>query len=138
MMPLQSIVRVRRTYNQWVANQTLEDMRCALPPRAPGVGRPSALAMTALGGISFLALEVIGATITLSVGFTNAVAAILVVGPRDLPYQSADLDLHRKIRCRYRSAHAGAGFGYLGSTLTSLIYASFTFIFLAIEAAIMA
>src|SRR5690606_22621815 len=32
----------------------------------------------------------------------------------------------------------GGGFGYLGSTLTSLIYASFTFIFFAIEAAILA
>ena len=32
----------------------------------------------------------------------------------------------------------GAGFGYIGSTVTSLIYASFTFLFLAIEAAIMA
>lgn len=32
----------------------------------------------------------------------------------------------------------GAGFGYLGSTVTSLIYASFTFIFFATEAAIMA
>ena len=31
----------------------------------------------------------------------------------------------------------GAGFGYIGSTITSLIYASFTFIFFAIEAAIM-
>ena len=31
-----------------------------------------------------------------------------------------------------------AGFGYLGSTITSLIYASFTFIFLALEATIMA
>ncbi|MBU2408101.1 MAG: hybrid sensor histidine kinase/response regulator, partial [Gammaproteobacteria bacterium] len=32
----------------------------------------------------------------------------------------------------------GAGFGYIGSTLTSLIYASFTFIFFALEAAVMA
>ena len=31
----------------------------------------------------------------------------------------------------------GAGFGYLGSTLTSLVYASFTFIFFALEAAIL-
>ena len=31
----------------------------------------------------------------------------------------------------------GAGFGYLGSTFTSLIYASFTFIFFALEAAIL-
>src|SRR5690606_34286677 len=32
----------------------------------------------------------------------------------------------------------GAGFGYLGSTITSLVYAGFTFIFFALEAAIMA
>ncbi len=32
----------------------------------------------------------------------------------------------------------GAGFGYIGSTITSLIYAGFTFLFFAIEAAIMA
>jgi purine-cytosine permease-like protein len=32
----------------------------------------------------------------------------------------------------------GAGFGYFGSTLTSLIYASFTFIFFALEGSIMA
>ena len=32
----------------------------------------------------------------------------------------------------------GAGFGYIGSTITSLIYASFTFIFFALEAVIMA
>ena len=32
----------------------------------------------------------------------------------------------------------GAGFGYLGSTITSLVYASFTFIFFALEAAVMA
>ena len=31
----------------------------------------------------------------------------------------------------------GAGFGYIGSTVSSLIYASFTFIFFALEAAIM-
>ena len=32
----------------------------------------------------------------------------------------------------------GAGFGYIGSTITSLIYASFTFLFFALEATIMA
>jgi hypothetical protein len=40
------------------------------------------------------------------------------------------------MRHRYRSADRGAGFGYIGSTITSLIYASFTFIFFAIEAVI--
>ncbi len=32
----------------------------------------------------------------------------------------------------------GAGFGYIGSTITSLIYATFTFIFFALEGVIMA
>lgn len=35
-------------------------------------------------------------------------------------------------------SHAGASFGYLGSSITSLVYASFTFIFLAFEATILA
>ena len=80
----QRIDRVRRQYNQWVANQTLEDY--ALRFTAKSARRWSSLrvANTALGAISFLALEAIGGTITLSCGFTNAVAAILAVGASDL------------------------------------------------------
>ncbi|UEM18855.1 response regulator [Skermanella mucosa] len=138
MAALQKIVRVRRTYNQWVANQTLEDF--ALRFTAKGARRWSALrvANTALGAISFLALEAIGGTVTLNYGFTNAMAAILAVGllifftALPISYYAArygvDIDLLTR----------GAGFGYIGSTITSLIYASFTFIFFAIEAAIMA
>ena len=44
-----------------------------------GAGRRLRVANTALGGISFLALEAIGGTITMSYGFTNAVVAILLV-----------------------------------------------------------
>ncbi len=138
MSARQRIVRVRRQYNQWVANQTLEDY--ALRFTAKGARRWSVarVANTALGSISFLALEAIGGTITVSYGFTNATAAILAVGLLiiltgiPITYYAArygvDIDLLTR----------GAGFGYLGSTLTSLIYASFTFIFFAIEAAIMA
>ncbi|GEO37740.1 hybrid sensor histidine kinase/response regulator [Skermanella aerolata] len=138
MAPLQKIVRVRRTYNQWVANQTLEDF--ALRFTAKGARRWSALrvANTALGAISFLALEAIGGTVTLNYGFTNAMAAIIAVSilifvtALPISYYAArygvDIDLLTR----------GAGFGYIGSTITSLIYASFTFIFFAIEAAIMA
>ncbi len=134
----QRIVRVRREYNQWVGNQTLEDY--ALRFTAEGARRWSAarIANTALGSISFLALEAIGAAITLSVGFTNAAWAIGVVSilifltALPISYYAArdglDIDLLTR----------GAGFGYIGSTITSLIYASFTFIFFAIEAAIMA
>ena len=134
----QRIVRVRRDYNQWVANQTLEDY--ALRFTAEGARRWSAarIANTALGSISFLALEAIGAAITLSVGFENAAWAIgvasLLIFLTALPIsyyaarEGVDIDLLTR----------GAGFGYIGSTITSLIYATFTFIFFAIEAAIMA
>ena len=131
-------LRIRREYNQWVANETLEDY--ALRYTAKRARRWSAgwVANTALGIISFLALEAIGGTITLHYGFTNAMWAILVVGGviflsgLPLAYYAArdgiDIDLLTR----------GAGFGYLGSTVSSLVYASFTFIFFAIEAAIMA
>jgi signal transduction histidine kinase/CheY-like chemotaxis protein len=138
MMPQQRIVRVRREYNQWVANQTLEDY--ALRFTAKGSRRWSAfrIANTAIGAISFLALEAIGGTITLNYGFTNAALAILVVGTliflTGLPisYYAAKYGVDIDLLTR------GAGFGYIGSTITSLIYASFTFIFFAIEAVIMA
>ncbi|GAB4260474.1 MAG: ATP-binding protein [Methylomicrobium sp.] len=93
--------------------------------------------MTALGGISFLALEAIGGTLTLSYGFVNAVSAILAVGTiiflTGLPisYHAAKLGTDIDLLTR------GAGFGYIGSTVTSLIYASFTFIFFALEATIL-
>ncbi|MCX8999890.1 ATP-binding protein [Rhizobiaceae bacterium BDR2-2] len=132
------IPRVRRTYNKWVANQTLED--CALRFTAYKVRRFSAgrIANTAIGAASFLALEAIGGAITLNYGFTNALAAILVtctiivlmavpVAYNAVTY-GVDIDLLTR----------GTGFGYIGSTVTSLIYATFTFIFFAIEAAIVA
>ncbi len=133
----QRIDRVRRQYNQWAGNQTLEDY--ALRFTAKGARRWSSLrvANTALGAISFLALEAIGAAITLNYGFSNAAVAILVVcglmGAGGVPIclyaarAGVDIDLLTR----------GAGFGYLGSTVTSLIYASFTFIFFAIEAVIL-
>ena len=134
----QRIVRVRRQYNQWVANQTLEDF--ALRFTAERARKWSALRVghTALAAISFLALEAIGGAITLTYGFTNAVAAIVFVGGliflTGLPisYYAAKYGVDIDLLTR------GAGFGYIGSTITSLIYASFTFIFFAIEAAIMA
>ncbi|MDO8874878.1 MAG: ATP-binding protein [Pseudolabrys sp.] len=137
MTAQQKIVRVRRNYNQWVANQTLEDY--ALRFTAKSARRWSGLrvANTAIGAISFLALEAIGGAITINYGFTNATAAILVVGTliflTGLPiaYYAATYGVDIDLLTR------GGGFGYIGSTITSLIYASFTFLFFAIEAAIM-
>jgi signal transduction histidine kinase/CheY-like chemotaxis protein/purine-cytosine permease-like protein len=134
----QKIFRIRREYNAWVANETLEDFALRYTPRSFRKWSEMRVANTAFGAVSFLALEAIGGAIALNQGFGNALWAILVVGfitfLTSLPISiyaakhGVDMDLLTR----------GAGFGYLGSTLTSLIYASFTFIFFALEAAIMA
>jgi hypothetical protein len=80
MTAQQRIIRVRRSYNQWVANETLEDYALRFTAKSARKWSPFRVANTALGAISFLALEAIGGSITLSYGFTNAVVAILVVG----------------------------------------------------------
>ncbi|HEV7912736.1 MAG TPA: hybrid sensor histidine kinase/response regulator, partial [Albitalea sp.] len=134
----QKILRIRRDYNTWVANETLEDYALRYTPRGFRKWSELRVANTAFGSLSFLALEAIGGAIALNYGFTNALWAIVVVGlvtfltGLPISYYAArhgvDMDLLTR----------GAGFGYLGSTFTSLIYATFTFIFFALEAAIMA
>src|SRR4030081_3797671 len=129
MIAQQKIVRVRRRYNQWVANQTLEDY--ALRFTAKSARRWSSLrvASTAIGAISFLALEAIGGAITINYGFTNATAAILVVATliflTGLPiayYASTygvDIDLLTR----------GAGFGYIGSPPPAPLFPPLTLFF---------
>ncbi|MFT5588355.1 MAG: signal transduction histidine kinase/CheY-like chemotaxis protein [Bradyrhizobium sp.] len=134
----QRIIKIRRDYNTLVANETLEDYALRFTPRAFRKWSEFSLANTAMGAVSFLALEAIGAAITLSYGFTNAFWAILCVSVliflTGLPisYYAARYGVDMDLLTR------GAGFGYIGSTITSLIYASFTFIFFALEASIMA
>jgi signal transduction histidine kinase/CheY-like chemotaxis protein len=131
------VMRVRRTYNQWVGNETLEDFALRFTARRARKWSAGRVANTAIGSISFLALEAIGGALTLSYGFDNAFAAILTVGAilflTGLPisYHAAKAGVDVDLLTR------GAGFGYIGSTVTSLIYASFTFIFFALEAAIL-
>ncbi|MDE0946711.1 MAG: hybrid sensor histidine kinase/response regulator, partial [Sphingobium sp.] len=132
------VLREKRLYNKWVASQTLEDY--ALRYTADSARRWSAgqVANTAIGATAFLACEAIGASITLTYGFANSVAAIaaavalmFVIG-LPIAYHAAKHGLDIDLLTR------GAGFGYLGSTLTSLIYASFTFLLFSVEATIMA
>jgi signal transduction histidine kinase/CheY-like chemotaxis protein len=136
-MSEQEVFGSRRNYNRWVANETMEDYALRFTAKSARRWSAARVSNTALGAISFLALEAIGGVITLQYGFNNAVIAIMVVAAviflTGLPisYYAArygvDIDLLSR----------GAGFGYIGSTITSLIYASFTFIFFALEAAIM-
>lgn len=127
-----------RSYHSWIANETLEDYSLRYAARSFRRWSPVAIANTALGGISFLALEAIGGAITLSYGFQNAFPAILLVSlcifitGVPIAYYSSRYNIDMDLLTR------GAGFGYIGSTITSLTYATFTFIFFALEGAIMA
>jgi len=135
----QRITLVRRDYNAWVAKETLEDYALRFTPQRFRKWSEWQVAQTALGGAAaFLILEAVGATLLVQYGFVNALWAILATGLiiflAGLPISvyaaryGVDMDLLTR----------GAGFGYIGSTLTSLIYATFTFIFFALEAAVMA
>ncbi|MFF7357361.1 purine-cytosine permease family protein [Streptomyces filipinensis] len=127
-----------RTYNNWAQNDTLEDYSLRYAPKSFRRWTPYVVATTALGGIAYLADFAIGGSIAISNGFSSAMVAILaaavVIFLTGIPisYYSAKYSIDMDLLTR------GAGFGYLGSTLTSVIYASFTFIFFALEGSIMA
>src|SRR5688572_23385411 len=116
----------------------MEDYALRYTPKRFRKWSTARVANTAFGAASFLILEAVGATLLVQYGFLNAFWAILATGLiiflAGLPISiyaarhGVDMDLLTR----------GAGFGYIGSTLTSLIYASFTFIFFALEAAVMA
>jgi signal transduction histidine kinase/purine-cytosine permease-like protein len=132
------IVKDRRDYNTWVAAETLEDYALRFAPTSFRKWSEGLVANTATGGLSFLALEAIGASLSINYGFANSFWAIITIAVLifltgfPIAYYGAKYNIDMDLLTR------GAGFGYIGSTITSLIYASFTFIFFAIEAAIMA
>ncbi len=134
----QRIIKVRRDYNAWVASETMEDYALRFTPQRFRQWSEWRVANTAFGVSSFLVLEAVGATLLVNYGFINAALAILCTGliiflagtPISVYAARHGVDMDLLTR--------GAGFGYIGSTITSLIYASFTFIFFALEAAVMA
>lgn len=127
-----------RSYARLAADESREDYSLRYAPHSFRRWSPSTVAGTALGGIAYLADFAIGASIVFTYGFTSGLASILaaaaIIFLTGIPIARAcatyglDMDLVTR----------GAGFGYFGSTLTSLIYASFTFIFFALEGSIMA
>ncbi|MGW6360227.1 purine-cytosine permease family protein [Streptomyces sp. NPDC055092] len=128
----------RRSYAKLAADESREDFSLRYAPHSYRRWSPTMVASTALGGIAYLADFAIGASIVFTYGFTSGLASILcaatIIFLTGIPIARAcakyglDMDLITR----------GAGFGYFGSTLTSLIYASFTFIFFALEGSIMA
>jgi signal transduction histidine kinase/FixJ family two-component response regulator/cytosine/uracil/thiamine/allantoin permease len=134
---MENIPGVRRRYNKLVANELLEDFALRFTAKRARKWSAIWIANTALGIVSFLVLEALAGTITLNYGVINslwaigAVSVVVIFSGVPICYYAArygvDIDLLSR----------GAGFGYIGSTIASLIYASFTFIFFALEAAIM-
>ncbi len=133
----QNISKIRRDYNAWVANETMEDYALRFAPRSFRKWSEFQVANTAFGSTSFLVLEAIGGFLSINYGFTNAcwaivaVAAIIFITSLPISYYAARYNIDIDLLTR------SAGFGYIGSTVTSLIYASFTFILFALEASIM-
>jgi purine-cytosine permease-like protein len=100
--------------------------------------RPWQVFITAIGSLAAMAGYALAGSFALGFGFPNALGGFLVAGALifltalPIAYEIADKNIDIDLLTR------GAGFGYLGSTITSLVYATFTLIYLAFEGAIMA
>ena len=134
----QRVIHTRRKYNTWVVDESIEDYALRYAPKSVRKWSLWTVTNTALAAVSFLAMEALGATMLWQYGFANAFWALLVVSviifltSWPIGYYAARYNVDIDLLTR------GAGFGYIGSSITSVIYASFTFIFFAFEAAIMA
>ncbi len=128
----------KRGFGRLVDDEMLEDYSLRYAPKSYRTWSEYVVATAALGGIAYLADFAIGASIAITYGFTNALVAVLLAAvtifltSMPIAYYSSKYSIDMDLLTR------GAGFGYFGSTLTSLIYASFTFIFFALEGSIMA
>lgn len=128
----------RRSFNRFVNNPVIEDYSLRYAPRSFRTWSQYAVFSAALGGIAYLADQAIGGSLAVQYGFANAfwgiLAAATIIFLTGIPiaYYCAKYNVDVDLLTR------GAGFGYLGSTITSVIYASFTFIFFALEGSIMA
>ena len=119
-------------------HETLEDYTLRFAPRSYRKWSTGVVAISALGGIAYLADFAIGANIGISYGTTNALwgigvfAVVIFLTGFPLAYYAARYNLDLDLITR------GSGFGYYGSVVTNVIFATFTFIFFALEGSIMA
>src|SRR5689334_23032753 len=118
--------------------ETLEDYTLRFAPRSYRKWSTGVVGISALGGIAYLADFAIGANIGIAYGTTNALWGILIFAVVifltgfPLAYYAARYNLDLDLITR------GSGFGYYGSVVTNVIFATFTFIFFALEGSIMA
>ncbi|MFW0771541.1 purine-cytosine permease family protein [Paenarthrobacter nitroguajacolicus] len=120
------------------AKESLEDYTLRFAPRSYRKWSAGVVATSALGGIAYLADFSIGANIGIAYGTVNAIFGIIVAAVIifttgfPLAYYAARYNIDLDLITR------GSGFGYYGSVVTNIIFATFTFIFFALEGSIMA
>jgi len=120
------------------AKESLEDYTLRFAPRSYRKWSAGVVATSALGGIAYLADFSIGANIGIAYGTVNAIIGIMVAAVIifatgfPLAYYAARYNIDLDLITR------GSGFGYYGSVVTNIIFATFTFIFFALEGSIMA
>src|SRR6478736_10308446 len=118
--------------------ETLEDYTLRFAPRSYRKWSTRVVGISALGGIAYLADFAIGANVGISYGTTNALwgilvfAVVIMVTGLPVAYYAARYNIDLDLITR------GSGFGYYGSVVTNVIFATFTFIFFALEGSIMA
>jgi purine-cytosine permease-like protein len=119
-------------------NPQLEDYSLRYTPSEFRTWSPLMIFLSCLVGLSAMAGYALDAAFVNEFGFPSSVLGFAIAAAVTLPLtvviafaiarKHIDIDLLTR----------GSGFGYLGSTLTSLVYATYTLIFLAYEGAIMA
>ncbi|HEX4360769.1 MAG TPA: histidine kinase [Pseudonocardia sp.] len=119
-------------------NPQLEDYSLRYTPSEFRTWSPWMIFLSCLVGLSAMAGYALDAAFVNEFGFGSSVLGFAIAAVATLPLtvviafaiarKHIDIDLLTR----------GSGFGYLGSTLTSLVYATYTLIFLAYEGAIMA
>jgi purine-cytosine permease-like protein len=124
-------------YSRLIKNEQVEDYSLRYAPASFRRWSPAIVASAGLGASAALFPFAISAVLTNASGSANALIGNLIAVifcvvtgipiARDIAKYNLDMDLLTR----------GAGFGYLGSTITSLIYATFTFIYFAFEGSIM-
>jgi purine-cytosine permease-like protein len=124
-------------YSRLIQNEQIEDYSLRYAPASFRRWSPAIVASAGLGASAALFPFAISAVLTNASGSGNALIGNLIAVvfcvitgipiAREIAKYNLDMDLLTR----------GAGFGYLGSTVTSLIYATFTFIYFAFEGSIM-
>ena len=118
--------------------ETLEDYTLRFAPRTYRRWSAAVVGISALGGIAYLADFAIGANVGIAYGTRNALcgigvfAVVIFLTGLPLAYYAARYNIDLDLITR------GSGFGYYGSVVTNVIFATFTFIFFALEGSIMA